>query len=180
MKYPTKEELTQAINVLNNLKLESAAKFLQETAFPTKSPISFTVNREVEIPVRYLEAFCEVRYWEDGIVNGKEDDEGSLIPFRKGNMWNIVIDLYTGKVENWPEGFTADVHYKVCDAGEYKLFGPEPDREFVTSYCGYVPSILYPGADGYGDYVILKIDNEGKIANWPPNINLKNFYENRD
>ena len=69
----------------------------------------------------YLEVEAEVRYWEDATVNGQEDADGTLIPFKFGTLWTPVIRLSDGKVMSWPEGTTADIHYKVCDAGEYWL-----------------------------------------------------------
>lgn len=74
-----------------------------------------------EIKSTYIEVSAGVRYWEDASVNGAEDTEGSLIPFRKGDNWEPVIRLADGMVMEWPQGTTADVHFKVCDAGEYWL-----------------------------------------------------------
>lgn len=38
---------------------------------------------------------------------------------------------------------------------------------------GYVPNILDVERDSYGDYIILNIDENGKIANWnnKPKVN---------
>lgn len=105
-----------------------------------------------------------VRYWEDATVDGVEDINGDLIPFREGDNWCPVIDLETGSVIDWPIGLDADVHYKVCDAGEYWL-----EDSFGTrlKYSGdYVPDafLCHNSARGYGDYIILKIGGDGKIA----------------
>lgn len=128
---------------------------------------SITVKTEVTKSVRYLKADCGVRYWEDAEVNGVEDEEGN-IPCRNGASWQPVIDLDTGKIEGWPEGTTADLHYKVCDAGVYTLL--DENRETVKQIDGYVPSIMCPEGNGYGDYVIMKIGGDGKIANWVPDL----------
>ncbi|WCK26618.1 hypothetical protein [Agrobacterium pusense] len=128
---------------------------------------SITVKTEVTKSVRYQKADCGVRYWEDAEVNGVEDEEGN-IPFRNGDSWQPVIDIDTGKIEGWPEGTTADLHYKVCDAGVYTLLND--NRETVKQIDGYVPSIMCPEGNGYGDYVIMKIDGDGKIANWVPDL----------
>lgn len=124
---------------------------------------SITVKMEVNKSVRYLKADCGVRYWEDAEVNGVEDEEGS-IPCRNGDSWQPVIDLDTGKIEGWPEGTTADLHYKVCDAGVYTLL--DENRETVKQIDGYVPKIMCPGGAGYGDYVIMKIGPDGVIADF--------------
>lgn len=137
-------------------------------------PISIEVIQKQKVSVKYLQADCGVRYWEDGRVNGEEDTDGSRIPCRKGSAadndslgggdWCPTIDLETGKIEGWPEGTTADVHYKVCDDGAYHLL--DENREVVKSISGYVPSIMCPEGDGYGDYVIMKIGPDGTIEKW--------------
>lgn len=119
-------------------------------------------------PVKYLRAMCDVRYWEDAEINGVVDENGSLIPCRNGDTWDITIDLDTGKIENWPDGTTADVHFKVCDAGAYQL--QDPEGIGVADLEGYVPDMLSPGGDGYGDYVIMKIGPDGQIENWKADL----------
>lgn len=114
--------------------------------------------------VRYLFAQCGVRYWEDASVNGTADDDGARIPFRQGDTWAPVIDLDAGRVVDWPEGVTAKVHYKVCDEGVYRLL--DADREVICEIDGYVPKIMCPGGEGYGDYVIMSIGPDGAIADW--------------
>jgi len=116
------------------------------------------------VSVKYLAARCGVRYWEDAEVNGVKDEDGSLIPCRDGDDWCPVIDIDTGIVQGWPEGTTADIHYKVCDDGEYALRDYAGDT--VKRIEGYVPKIMCPGDNGYGDYVIMQIDGSGKIHGW--------------
>lgn len=128
------------------------------------------------VPVKFLQAECGVRYWEDGCVNGVQDTDGALIPLRDpkpndhlgGGTWHLTIDLDTGRIENWPAGTTADVHYKVCDAGAYHLL--DADRNVVASINGYVPSLMCPEGEGYGDYLIMKIGPDGTIANWKADL----------
>ena len=62
-----------------------------------------------------LRVSAGVRYWEDASVNGVEDTDGTLIPFRKGDLWCPIIDLETGQIYDWPAGANAYIHYKVCD-----------------------------------------------------------------
>lgn len=117
-----------------------------------------------------------VRYWEDATVNGKEDTEGTLIPLRKGDLWAPVIELATGQIRDWPQGTTADIYYKVCDAGEYFLADAKGNR---LCKCGghYVPdSLLCVGDNGYGDYIILTVAEDGKIAGWSkPDLDLEEW-----
>lgn len=127
------------------------------------------------LDVKYLYAELGVRYWDDGIVNGIEDDEGQLIPLRKGDYWCLNIDVDGGFIVNWPKGTVADVHYKVCDDGLYILRNEYNKKLFEVEEC-YVPSILSPGGDGFGDYVIMSIDETGYIDDWDPR-RLHDFFE---
>lgn len=127
----------------------------------------YLLTRKVEVtkPVKYLVANCGVRYWEDGKVNGIQDnDESPNMPLKEGDYWSVKIDLETGNILDWPKGTVAETHYKVCDAGIYSLLNNE--HEIVAEIEGYVPNMMCPEGNGYGDYVIMKIDEDGKIANW--------------
>lgn len=134
------------------------------------------VSPEILSSAAKLKASLGVRYWEDGDVNGKADDERHpTIPLRQGAYWNIEIDLETGVIVDWPEGVTASVHYKVCDAGVYTLL--DKDGTEIARIDGYVPSILYPEGNGYGDYVIMEIDGTGQIKSWKNDLS---YFSNRD
>lgn len=114
----------------------------------------------------FLHVSAGVRYWEDATVNGTEDENGTLIPFRAGGRWCPVIDLDNGLVAGWPEGMTARIHYKVCDDGEYWLADAQGRR--THKYNGdYVPDrFLCHGDTGYGDYIILNVGPDGRIENY--------------
>lgn len=114
---------------------------------------------------RYLQVDAGPRYWEDARVNGVEDEDGSLIPFRDGERWRITIDLEDGTILNWPAGTTARIHYKVCDDGDYWLLDAEHRRIFKYGNCS-VPSLLAVGDNGYGDYIILRVGADGLIEGW--------------
>ncbi|MFA7407646.1 MAG: hypothetical protein WCY93_07390 [Anaerolineaceae bacterium] len=121
----------------------------------------------------YLRASVDPRYWEDGEVNGVPDDENyPKMPFVSDQRteWNITIDLETGVIIGWPRGTTAKVHYEVCDAGRYDLL--DADVNLIHSHYGYVPRIMCPSENGYGDYVIMNIDENGQILNWICNNRL--------
>jgi hypothetical protein len=121
--------------------------------------------------VKYIIASMHVRYWEDATVNGKKCSCSGDMPLSFADMWNIKIDIDDGKIINWPTGTTADVNFKVCDDGNYWLHDENGETIFETD--GYVPNILSPGSEGYGDYVIMTIDENGMIANWK--IDLEDF-----
>lgn len=74
---------------------------------------------------------------------------------------------------NWEKGKSADIHYKVCDGGIYKLIDTEGNT--ILEKDGYVPGILSPGGSGYGDYIIMSVDENGGIDNWQ--FDIEDFIE---
>ena len=125
------------------------------------------VKIEKEVDIKTIEVKAHVRYWEDATINGVTDEEGTLTPCREGDLWCPVIDIDTGIILNWEKGKTADVHFKVCDGGSYYL--KDTDGNIVLSReQDYVPNNLIPGE--YGDYIIMSIDENGKIADWEPSL----------
>ena len=114
----------------------------------------------------YIEVSAGVRYWEDATINGVNDDNGTLTPFKRGYDWCPVIRLADGQVMDWPQGTVADIHFKVCDDGEYWLLDESKQR--IGKWGGYyVPNdFLCHGDTGHGDYIILKINAEGVIQKW--------------
>lgn len=116
--------------------------------------------------VTHIDVEAEVRYWEDARVNGIEDEDGTLIPGRCGVLWKARIDLEMGRVQGWPQGTSADIHYKVCDAGEYWLSDSGGAR--IAKWKGhYVPNrFLCHGDSGFGDYIIMKVGEDGTIRGY--------------
>jgi hypothetical protein len=135
--------------------------------------LTIEVRKKTRIAVKFLRARCGVRYWEDATVNGRSDDDGSLIPCRNGDEWSPTIDLAAGRIIGWPQGTTADIHYKVCDDGIYELL--DEHRNTVAKREGYVIGMMCPERNGYGDYIIMKVGPDGVIANWK--VDLSDFEE---
>ncbi|MCF8339649.1 MAG: hypothetical protein K9I82_01610 [Chitinophagaceae bacterium] len=129
----------------------------------------FTVTKEFDIEYLFVEA--GVRRWDDGIMNGIED-KGGNIPCRDGDCWKPLININTGKIVNWKQGVRATTHYKVCDNGTYKLL--DSNMELIKKIRDYVPKMLSPKAEGWGDYIIMDIDPDGQINDWK--IILDEFY----
>ena len=124
--------------------------------------------KEVEADARYLDVKANVRYWRDALVNGVVDENGDLMPCRVGDIWQPTIDIDDGFITNWEKGKTADIHFKVCDAGIYTIL--DGNNNVLKERDGYVPDIMCPEGDGYGDYIIMKIDEVGKIENWKADL----------
>lgn len=145
-----------------------------------KLTITETVTRESDI--KYLCLDANVRYWEDADINGKEDisydeqakGEKPRVPLAVENPdarylddkyhWVIKIDTNTGNIVGWPEGVTANIHYKVCDEGIYWLEDTEGNE--IHKIESYVPELFDFCDDSYGDYLIMTVDENGHIEEW--------------
>lgn len=115
----------------------------------------------------HLDVEAGVRYWEDASVNGVDEDNDAPTIFGvNGDTWRIRINIAEGRIEGWPENMEADIHYKVCDAGEYWLSSADGQR--VAKWRGYyVPGdYLCHGGTGYGDYIIMKVKGGGFIEQY--------------
>lgn len=124
----------------------------------------------------YLRIEAFVRYWEDASVDGEPDDRGTRIPFRTGALWCPRIRLADGVVMDWLPGMTAQIHYKVCDEGQYWLQDPEGNDIAKWGGC-YVPDrFLCHGQRGYGDYIIMDIGPSGSIIDYvAPTIDMDDW-----
>jgi hypothetical protein len=130
-----------------------------------------TVKIEKEVELKTLIVHASVRYWEDATVNGTEDTQnGDNIPCKVGDSWKPIIDIDSGIITNWKQGITAGIHYKVCDECGWDLLD-EKGEIILQSEDGYVPSTLSPARNGYGDYIIMSINENGKIEDWEFDIN---------
>jgi len=124
------------------------------------------ITRKVKVDIHLMNVKAGVRYWEDADVNGvKDTEQGDNIPCKEGDIWAININVNTGQIMNWKQGVTASVHYKVCDCLGYDLIDVYGNPVFSVAD-GYVPDILCPKENGYGDYVIMEIDENGFIKDW--------------
>lgn len=132
---------------------------------------------------------CQPRYWNDSEVNGKEDidfittrgeglphipcaeqikDEPDNCIYSDHWAWRPVINVETGQIINWDEQVSAYIHYKVCD--EFECIFQDEKGLIITQYDGYVPPFMYPKREGFGDYIILDIDELGYIQHWDENL----------
>lgn len=139
--------------------------------------MEYTIKVIKEQEVSYLDCSIGARYWEDSEVNFEQDDENTpKMPCvnKDTNTWDILIDLHTGQIQNWIKGNVALIHYKVCDAGVYALLDKNMNK--VKEIEGYVPNILCVGESGFGDYVIMSIDENGFIKDFE--VTLDEFNAN--
>lgn len=144
--------------------------------------MEITIYKPTKIEAVYLKVDAGVRYWEDAYVNGvretdcEETDGSPTIPCAeyigdKGRIlrgskwrWRPIIDIESGQITNWTKGISANVHYKVCD--DFICDIVDKDGAAIVSYDDYVPDIMCPADKGYGDYIIMDIDENGFIQGW--------------
>lgn len=139
---------------------------------PPKTLLSLDKNGVVVVmEIKYLLVKAHVRYWEDSTINGIEDTEnGENIPCKQGEMWCPKIDIATGIIQNWEIGKTANIHYKVADCCGWELL--DKSNSVISSQeDGYVPNTLSPAERGYGDYIIMNINENGQIDKWKFSLN---------
>ena len=132
------------------------------------------VKIEKEVNIKTVIIDIAPRY----IGDSDDDDLPTDFPLlnENKNAWIARVDIDTGVIENWPQGDAREMHVKVCDAGVYTLL--DDTGEKVKKLSGYVPHGVVPGS--YGDYVELKIDESGKVINWPKNIDFSDFFGDDD
>lgn len=126
---------------------------------------------EEEVNIKYLKCHVYPRYLEDAYVdfNQDEPDEPMMPCITKDEngiySWNPMIDVDNGKIINWNCGVSASMNYKVCDEGDYELFD-ENFKIIDGIYSVYVPNVMCPNSNGFGDYIDMTIDSNGFIKNW--------------
>jgi hypothetical protein len=124
----------------------------------------FAMNAD-EIKRRTVYVRLVVPYW--------GNDVPIDFPFRWGDEWQITVNIKTGVIENWSAGISGHVFLKVRDEGVYSLL--DENKTLLYHYRGYVPNMLLPPINGFGDYLDLTIDANGKIKNWYDSPSLEDF-----
>lgn len=131
--------------------------------------MNITLNIPTDVEVKFLKCSIGPRYFEDSMLvneNGDWEDDDNKNPKipcynSEENRWDITIDIDKGQIINWKQGVKAKIHYKSCDDNEVEVL--DKSGKTVYFYQGYVPDILCPADEGWGDYVIMYIDENGNI-----------------
>lgn len=139
--------------------------------------MKLTIYKSVDFEAKFLKVDAGVRYWEDAEVNGVSDNknpptipcaefigDNNHILIGQNYRWRPLIDIETGQIVNWEKGFDADVCYEVCD--DFLCDILDADMNIIESYEGYVPKVMCPKKNEYGDYIIMDIDENGFIQGW--------------
>lgn len=112
-----------------------------------------TAMRPVEMTVTGIRITVPVRHEDECIPYD--------FPFRKGDVWSVVVDGDTGRIRDWPAGVSGKCYLKVVDEGVYQLLGP--DDCFLTELHDYVPACI---PQEYGDYIDFDIGPDGAVKGW--------------
>lgn len=143
-----------------------------------------TVKLKVVVDATTIMVSSYVRYWGNADVNGKSDNpDNPNMPCAVKSIdngsyyWKPIIDIESGQILNWEHGVTASIHYKVCDEFSCKIVGSVGGViNNITDYEGYVPRFMCPKEEGYGDYIIMDINENGYIKDWN-NTDVVRFIE---
>jgi len=115
--------------------------------------VKITVMQPTTIECTAIRCWVPCRY--------QDKDVPYDFPHREGDVWDVTIDIDTGKIHDWPKNYpSCDVTMKVCDEGVYTLLNGD---KVVKKLEYYVPGCV-PGS--YGDYIEFEIDETGRITNW--------------
>ena len=116
--------------------------------------------------------------FDDGVMNELERDENFRPPMLDDSTLLLVfmIDMKERRMVNWDYGEYLRVWAKVCDSGTYSLY--DENYSPLWQIKGYVPNKLVPPHEhGWGDYLELCISSDGKVLNWPTNLDFSDFIE---
>jgi hypothetical protein len=140
------------------------------------------VKKVVEFDVASIKIDIPVRYGNEDIPEDfpfrvKAAELEGFLYCGDYDRWIVIVDVAEkgARVRDWPEGQTGDFCMKVCDEGFYCLLDSE-GAVVARREENYVPNRLLPPNDGWGDYVELKIDEDGKIVNWPKRPDFSQFF----
>lgn len=138
------------------------------------------ITKKIETDIKFMKVDAQIRYWVDSLLNGVEAaEDGNNFPCKNENQWCPLIDVDKGIITNWELGTSANIHFKVCDACAYSLINTIGEIEYKHDY-NYVPDILCPESEGYGDYIIMNIDINGKINKWNKSLVSELFVKDGD
>lgn len=150
------------MSIILEEKLENEAQFLK-----------------ISIPYDKRDKYTMVSF-DNGVMSELESDESFVPPMydEKNKLMEFLVDLKEQKVRDWDEsrGYLC-VWAKVCDEGTYTLY--DKDMRMLWQIQGYVPNALIPPYDmGFGDYLELAIEADGKLPQWKETSDFSDFLEN--
>lgn len=109
------------------------------------------------------------------VLSGEEDIPNDF-PLRHEDNWCAEVEMDTGRIVGWPKGKGRSLSMQVCDGGTYQLIGKDG---FVIAqvHKDYVPGGVIPTG---GDYIVLEINTDGVITNWPKRPDVSAFFRGEE
>jgi len=86
---------------------------------------------------------------------------------------DFTVEIATGRVLDWVKGNTARIYSKPVDSGVYAFL--DGNKTIIKEIEGYVIDGLDIDSSGYGDYIILRILEDGSIEHWDSDLIMKNI-----
>ena len=128
--------------------------------------MELAIKKAATIQAKYLQVTVPIRFDEEDIPND--------FPCRKADIWEIVIDLDNGFIEDWESIGDDEVFLKVSDSGKYRLL--DESKNEIVSISDYVPECLMIEDDD-PDYISINIREDGYIKGWDAqHKDLVNFF----
>jgi hypothetical protein len=118
--------------------------------------MNVTINKPVNYEVKTIEVKVFIRNTE---LYSKLQ---CMNPYE--GYWCPIIDVDEGIITNWDINESVYVFLKVCD--EFECTIKDVNGEIIGTYEGYVPDFMSIEDYGYGDYIDLVIESNGKIRGW--------------
>lgn len=113
-------------------------------------------------------------------AKGLEKKDNDLVPMldKKTMLFTLTIDLKERNVLNWNRKYGYwRIWGKVKNYGTYTLLNS--DKVPLWQIHGLVPNKLVPPFEqGWGDYLDIKVNSDGRVENWPKEGDYSVFIEN--
>ena len=123
------------------------------------------ITKKIEVNAKWLQIICPFNYANDIEINGNqfEDDDSEIIglPLFEKGVWNVIIDIDNGTIQDWEIGKSVSIYSKLRDEGSYFVLDNDYN-EIASIKQNYVPNFL----GKYGDYLELTINENGKVENF--------------
>jgi len=127
--------------------------------------MKMTILKEVEINPTSIRVVVPIRR---GTKDIPED-----FPFRAGDVWDVTIDIATGRIRGWPAGQFGPCYLKAGSDGSYFL-DDENGKPLATLAGAYVPDCI-PGAGAV--FINSNIGPDGVIEDWAKYCTAENIRE---
>ena len=131
---------------------------------------------EKEVDVKQITLSVLVLDWMGFEIDGIAETENEAVPCKRDNYWEPIIDVEVGTILNWKKGVVAAVMCKILQLN-FKIIDSLGETLLCKEGIGkdgkpiQIPDTLSPGNSGWDSYIILDINEEGKIEDWNFNIN---------